>query len=198
MIKIRKILMTLGIVLIGGLVLTTNVEAKDKSKLNHKKLNIAVGEKANLKVINYSGSVKWRSANKQIAHVSKSGKIEASWFGNTVIYAKLKNNKVLKCKVRVLPKTTWFRDKVKDGYHYRIDTNEISIMDVSRKKARVNMFIDNTNYGVFYANKKGNKYIFNDAGKFGVSGTIRIYREKCILKVKGKEKYIFNAWWDAA
>ena len=71
-------------------------------------------------------------------------------------------------------------------------------MNISKRKARVGIYVDNVKYGTFYVKRKGKKYTFVNAGKYGISGTIKVSKKKCVLKLKNKGIYEFNGWWDAA
>ncbi len=195
----KKILkLSLCLLLALSLVIPINAHAKIKSTLNHSKLVITTGETTRLRVSNFKKGVKWNTSNKDIVTVSKNGKVTGVWFGKATVYAKVDNKKVLKCKVRVLASTTWFQDGYKDGYHYRVSDNEVSIMNISKRKARVGIYVDNVKYGTFYVKRKGKKYTFVNAGKYGISGTIKVSKKKCVLKLKNKGIYEFNGWWDAA
>lgn len=189
---------SLCLLIVLSLIVPVNVQAKAKSTLNHTKLVMTAGEIARLRVSNFRKGVKWSTSNKDIVKVSKNGKVTAVWFGTATVYAKVDNKKVLKCKVRVLAQTTWFQDEYKDGYYSHVSDNAVSIMNISKKKARVGIYVDNTKYGTFYVKRKGKKYSFKNAGKYGISGTIKVSKTKCTLKIKNKGTYKFNSWWDAA
>ena len=69
-------------------------------KLNKKTVYLAKGKTVKLKVKGTKAKVKWKSSNKKIATVSKSGKVKGKKTGKCTITAKVKGKK-LKCKVYV-------------------------------------------------------------------------------------------------
>jgi hypothetical protein len=74
-------------------------------------LTVKVGSPKKIKVTVVSPKsaietgIKWESSDTKIATVSSNGKVSAKAEGNCIITAKLKNNKVFKCKITV-PKPT--------------------------------------------------------------------------------------------
>ncbi len=77
---------------------STNAAAK--VKLNKTSVKLKVGKKIKLKLKNNKKKVKWSSANKKIATVSKTGLVKAKKKGKTKIIAKVKKKKYV-CKVTV-------------------------------------------------------------------------------------------------
>ena len=74
-------------------------------KLNKKKVTLTVGSTYTLKVKGTSKRATWKTSNKKIATVSKTGKIKAKKAGSAKITAKVKK-KTLTCKVTVKKKAT--------------------------------------------------------------------------------------------
>ena len=74
-------------------------------KISKSKLSLTVGNTSTLKVTGGSGTVKWASANKKIATVSKTGKITAKTAGTVKITA-TQNGKKLTCTVTIKAKPT--------------------------------------------------------------------------------------------
>jgi len=70
------------------------------AKLNRKTIYIPKGGTFKLKVLGSGAKVKWKSANKKIATVSKKGKVKGVSIGKTKITAKV-GGKKLNCKVIV-------------------------------------------------------------------------------------------------
>lgn len=92
-----------------GLVLqpeTSNAAAK-KPEFSQKKIKMVVGKKAKLSVKNKKGyTISWKSSKKEIATVSKTGKIQAKKQGNARITALIEPSKGgksyrLSCRVSV-------------------------------------------------------------------------------------------------
>ena len=82
--------------------LPTNVQAagKSKIKLNKSKLTLNVGSTKTLKLKGTKKTPKWTSSKKNVATVTKKGKVKAKKKGSTIITAKL-GKKKYKCKVTV-------------------------------------------------------------------------------------------------
>ena len=110
------------VLLFATLLVPFSSEAATKSKISKKKATICVGEKLTLKVTG-TGKVKWKTSNKKIASVSKSGVITGKKVGNCTITA-TKSGKKYTCKVKVkkLPKNyaTVNGKKVKVGKTVRL------------------------------------------------------------------------------
>lgn len=75
-------------------------EAASGAKISKKKANLFVGETVQLKVTGGSGTVKWKSNNKKIATVSKTGLVTAKKIGTCKVTA-VKGKKKLTCTVKV-------------------------------------------------------------------------------------------------
>ncbi len=80
--------------------ITDNNIVTAKPKMSKKKLTLKKGRSAYLTVLNATGTIKWKSANKKIATVSSSGLVTAKKKGKTVVTAKV-NGKTVKCKITV-------------------------------------------------------------------------------------------------
>lgn len=82
----------------------TSSKKSSKLKLNKTKIVLESGSSAKLAVKGTDGkSVKWRSSNKKVARVSKTGKVKAIASGNAMITARI-GTKKLTCRVSVSPK----------------------------------------------------------------------------------------------
>lgn len=93
---------------LGLLIPTSEVKAASKVALDKKTVSIYVGDSVKVSLKNAS-SVTWKSSDKKIATVTKSGKIKGLKKGNCVITATdKKTKKSYKCKVTVkkAPKLT--------------------------------------------------------------------------------------------
>ena len=103
---IKKTVTTVAIIAMAlTLAMPMTAEAKAKPKLNKTKLTLTITKKKTkptykLKVKNASGKVKWKTSNKRVATVSKSGKVTAKNKGTAVISAKA-GKRTLRCKVTV-------------------------------------------------------------------------------------------------
>ena len=82
-------------------------------KLNKKTVYLTKGKTVKLKVKGTKAKVKWKSSNKKIATVSKSGKVKAKKTGKCTITAKVKGKK-LKCKIYVETKSANQARKLRD------------------------------------------------------------------------------------
>ena len=72
------------------------------ASLSKKKLTLYVGNTYKLKALDFSGTVTWKSSNKKMATVSKSGKVTAKEAGTVTITARSGKQKKT-CKVTVKP-----------------------------------------------------------------------------------------------
>ena len=104
--KVKKLLaLMFAIVLSISMISTTNVSAAKKVKLNKTKATIYIGRTVSLKLKNNKKKVKWTTSNKNIATVSKKGKVKGKKTGMATIIAKV-GKKKYKCKVTVKKKVT--------------------------------------------------------------------------------------------
>lgn len=103
--RIFAIVLTLVLVVTMIPSVQINVQAKNKMKLNKKKVTLYVGKKVKLKVKNKNikGKIKWKSTNKKVAVVTKKGRVKAKKQGKATIIAKV-GKKKLKCKIIVKKK----------------------------------------------------------------------------------------------
>jgi len=91
------LLILLTLITMLALPLTANAA---KVKLNKKKVTVYVGDTVKLKVKGAKKKVKWSSSNKNVAAVSKKGKVTGRKEGKATITAKVEKKKY-KCKVTV-------------------------------------------------------------------------------------------------
>ena len=94
------LLILLTLITMLALPLTANAA---KVKLNKKKTTVYVGDTVRLKVKGTKKKVKWSSSNKNVAAVSKKGKVTGRKEGKATITAKV-GKKKYKCKVTVRKK----------------------------------------------------------------------------------------------
>lgn len=85
--------------LAAALVQGSNADAAS-AKINRKKVTLSRGKCYTLKVKGCSGKVTWKSSNKKVATVSKSGKVTAKKAGTAKITATVKAKKFT-CKITV-------------------------------------------------------------------------------------------------
>ena len=94
-----------------------------KISLNKTALKLVKGKKYKLKLKNVKTSkVKWRSRNKKIASVNKSGKVTAKRKGSTTITASY-GKKKYKCRVTVVDKKTTDDSNAKEESSEKTDNN---------------------------------------------------------------------------
>lgn len=96
----RKIVLVVAIITVLASSLI-GVQAAKKVKLNKSKATIKVGQTVSLKVKKTKKKVKWKSSNKNVATVSKRGKVKGKKVGKATIIAKV-GKKNLKCKITVI------------------------------------------------------------------------------------------------
>ncbi len=82
------------------LTMPMTAQAKSTPKLNKTKISLNVKKSYQLKITGVSKKVAWKSNNKKVATVSKTGKVTAKKKGTAVITAKV-SGKAYKCKVTV-------------------------------------------------------------------------------------------------
>lgn len=87
--------------LVSGTVVPGSAKAAGKVKLNKTKVSIAAGKTVQLKLKNAKKKVKWSSANKKIAIVSKKGKVTGKKAGKVKITARSAGKKYI-CRVTVI------------------------------------------------------------------------------------------------
>ncbi len=148
----KKIILMLTVLIILTLVPTCGVMAKNKAKLNKTKATMYEDTTIQLKVKNYKKKIKWKSSNKKVASVSKSGKVFANKSGKATITAKV-NNKKLKCKIKIKKRKVIKLKNVADA-------KEISVKP-SVKVIYKFKFTPSTS-GLYYIQSKSNggKYYF--------------------------------------
>ena len=156
------------------------VSAKAKPRMNKKTVYMSTADKVKLKVLNNKKKVKWTSSNKKVARVSKKGTVTPRWFGKTTITAKF-GKKKLKCKVYVKEEDYWMDDT---------GVNSVSVMNLSKKKARLKLNIGTLgDRFTVYAKRKSNMYVIKRKGKSGYYYTSFISsRGMCNQNMKTQNK----------
>ncbi len=98
--------MTVVLVLLGNIFLCQGavMEAKTRPVLNKKNATLTVGEKLQLKLKNYTKTIRWTSSNQKAAKVSRRGLVTARGKGSARITAKAGGKKYL-CRIKVVAKT---------------------------------------------------------------------------------------------
>ena len=137
----RRLLLAALLMVVMAALLT--ISASAAPKLNKKKLNLKVGQEAQLKVKGTNQKVKWSSSKPSVAHVEKAGKsvrISAVSAGKAVITANV-DGKKLKCKVIVSAATP----KPDSGVNITLPTVPITYV-VSNNYWRITFSIDAIEY----------------------------------------------------
>lgn len=168
--KIMSMFLVFSLIL-AGISIPVKGEAAKKAALNIQVLDMAKGQKQQLKVTGVSGKVKWKSSKKSVAVVSGKGKVTAKKAGTAKITATVKGRK-LSCKVTV-------RNKVAlKGKSLIIYFNPAENSNVSKKKLDAVSSASLTSYnGVKYGNSKV------------VAEMIKKYSGGKLSAVKTKHKY---------
>ncbi|MDO4633449.1 MAG: Ig-like domain-containing protein [Eubacteriales bacterium] len=100
----KRALALMLLVLVLSIVMSGMTVAAAKPKVRKKKMTLTVGKSVTLKLKNVpkaqSRKIKWKTSNKNVAVVSKKGKVTAKNAGKAVITAIYKNKKY-SCKVTV-------------------------------------------------------------------------------------------------
>ena len=76
-------------------------------RIDRTSVNLVAGSSTKVKVLDYSGSVRWKVSNSKIATTDSKGVVTGKKKGNCYLYAKLKNGTTLKVKVRVTNKIAY-------------------------------------------------------------------------------------------
>lgn len=111
--KKRTILLVVVFILLLP-ILSVTVYAASNIKLNKSEVTLYPKETVLLKLLNNRRKIVWSSSNKEVASVSKNGKVKAKKSGTAMITAKT-NSKKYKCKITVKNKIS--NIKVKIGLH---------------------------------------------------------------------------------
>ena len=98
--NLMKRVMCLALILMMSFIMVVPANAASKPRLSKYSVTVTAGYTTTLKVKGTSKKVKWSSSNKNVAVVSKKGKIKAKKAGITTITAKIGSTK-LNCKVTV-------------------------------------------------------------------------------------------------
>lgn len=129
---ITKLITTITIMAVAfTMVMPATTQAATKVKLNRTNVTINVNQSYQLKVKGTARKVTWKSSNRKVAVVSRSGKVTGKKSGKAVITAKV-NKKSYKCRVTVKPnrkptvsstRTSVKVKRVKEGI-YNVTLNE--------------------------------------------------------------------------
>lgn len=159
--------------LLISVLLPSNIATATTPKLNRTTLNISTVDRVTLKVLNTNKKVTWSSSNKSVVKVNQKGEVTPQWFGKATITAKI-GNKILKCKVSVLYEDFWFSTKD--------DRYSCSVMPITKTKARVKVFITykgkDYSSGNMKAKYENGYYIFQNQGKYNISGSFKVVKQK--------------------
>lgn len=168
--KFLSILLVLSLVL-AGFTAPVKGRAAQKASLNISVLDMAKGQKQQLKVTGASGKVKWKSSKKSVAAVTNKGRVTAKKTGTANITATVSGQK-LTCKVTV-------RNKVSlKGKNLIIYFNAAENSNVSKEELDAVASASLTSYrGVKYGNSRV------------VAEMIKKYAGGELSAVKTKHKY---------
>jgi uncharacterized protein YjdB len=101
----KKIAIVLTLILSISMIPTMDVSAAKKVKLSRTTVTIYVGKTVTLKLKNNKNKVRWSSSNRNIATVTKKGKVKGKKAGKTTITAKV-GKKKYRCRVTIRKKFT--------------------------------------------------------------------------------------------
>lgn len=119
--RLELFISILFLFLICSLFFTYNyVNAAPKSRLNYKKATMTVGNTKKLKLlkVNKARKIKWKSSDKNLATVSKTGKVTAKKAGRVKISAKV-GKKTFTCKI-VIKKQKTSKKKFQSEIHLKV------------------------------------------------------------------------------
>ena len=94
-------------------------------KISKTKINLAVGQKKQLKIKNNKDKIKWKSSNNKIATISDNGIVKAKKVGKTKVIAKV-NKKKLYCTIKVKKQIKPNYSRVLSQYKKAIKNNYYS------------------------------------------------------------------------
>ncbi len=139
-------------------------------KLSRKNITVAVGQTYSLKISGATGSVKWKTSNKNVATVSKSGVVKGIKRGSATVTATV-GQKNYNCKVTVdSPKLSATKKSVKAGASFTLKltgtSRKVRWRSSDTSVARVSQS------GVVKTYSAGSAYIFATVGK-----------KRCVCKV---------------
>lgn len=118
------------------LIPTDYADAASKVKLNKTKMTLYIGKPQTLKITGTSKTVTWSSSDKNVATVSKKGKVTGKSTGKATITAKV-GKKKYKCSVTVKKPSINTKKKtlcVGDTYTLKLTGTEIKSVKTSNKK----------------------------------------------------------------
>lgn len=162
-------------------------------KLNHEKITLCRYHSVQLKLNKAPGKVTWKSSDKNVATVTKKGKVTAVSAGTTSITAKC-NKKTYQCKVTV---KEYGAETQYAAYGYRALTKQIStIDDLKIKHIYQGSFVSNIPFACFecsFTDKSGKKkdawvYIFEQEQPSTSCYTIQtsFYENNLVIKFENK------------
>lgn len=197
--NVKKVLVVLLILSMLPFQKSLNVQAKGVPKLNKTSLYLSTADTYQLKVLNTTKKVKWSSSNNDVVWVDSKGVVQPAWFGKAIITAKV-DGITLKCTVNVLQEDVWY-GKGKQLRSMGIDEYQVSIMRRTKSKARIKLLVFTKNKtiesGTMYGKISGNTIKLNNAGKYGITGTIKVHKidgieDYCGVNIKKSDAKIFK------
>lgn len=136
-------------------------------KLNHSKLTLCRYHSAQLKLKSASGKISWKSLDKNIATVTKKGKVTAVSAGTTTIVAKNKSHKY-SCKVTVKEYDTEIQYA---AYGYHALTSDLSaLQNLQIHRIYRGSFVSNIKFACFECS-------FQDKAKKDQHAWIYVYEQ---------------------
>ncbi len=155
--------------------------AAAKAKLSKTKLTLTVGDTAKLELLNSTATVTWKSSNKKVATVSKTGVVTAKKSGSTTVTATTQKGTKFKCKVTV---------KAAESSNKKMEASFDKLAAYLKENPEVLSVEDTESYGV-YAKVEGKKIILTDmlAGESGlfISNEYVITRGNKVVEIKPLE-----------
>lgn len=162
-------------------------------KLNHEKVTLCRYHSVQLKLNHVSGKVTWKSSDKNVATVTKKGKVTAVSAGTANITAKY-NKKIYQCKVTV---KEYSAETQYAAYGYHALTKQISsIDDLKIKHIYQGSYVSNIPFACFecsFRDKYGEKtdawvYIFEQEQPSTSCYTMKtgFYENSLVIKFENK------------
>ena len=107
----------------------TGEKAQPVAMLSNTMMDVQMGTKGTVSVLNYEGEVKWTSSDTSFAVVSDKGEISPISVGSVVVTATLENGETMSCVVEVLPGESSVEKIVVTSYYSSVSDITVNYND---------------------------------------------------------------------